>query len=76
MYFFGMKRHIGIDAEAGLVHSLVGTAANVADVAQVYQLLHGEETYVYGDSCYTGVDKSPEHLGRKMIWSNTERPSS
>ena len=31
-YFFGMKAHIGVDAESGLVHSLVGTAANVADV--------------------------------------------
>lgn len=31
-YYFGMKAHIGVDAESGLVHSLVGTAANVADV--------------------------------------------
>jgi hypothetical protein len=45
MYFFGMKAHIGVDAESGLVHSLVGTAANVADVTQVDQLMHGEETY-------------------------------
>ncbi len=29
---FGMKVHIGADAESGLVHSIVGTAANVADV--------------------------------------------
>lgn len=33
-YFLGMKAHIGVDAESGLVHSLVGTAANVADVTQ------------------------------------------
>ncbi|MEB0048926.1 transposase, partial [Pseudomonas sp. Dout3] len=44
-YFFGMKAHIGVDAESGLVHSVVGTAANVADVTQVDKLLHGEETY-------------------------------
>ena len=54
-YFFGMKSHIGVDAESGLVHSVVGTAANVADVTQVDQLLHGEETYVSGDAGYTGV---------------------
>ena len=36
-YFGGMKAHIGVDAESGLVHSLVGTAANVADVTQVDQ---------------------------------------
>ncbi len=34
-YYFGMKSHIGVDAESGLVHSVVGTAANVADVTQV-----------------------------------------
>ena len=54
-YFFGMKAHIGVDAESGLVHSLVGTAANVADVTQVDQLLHGEETYVCGDAGCQGV---------------------
>lgn len=42
-YYFGMKAHIGADSESGLVHSVVGTAANVADVTQVDKLLHGEE---------------------------------
>lgn len=59
-----------------MVHSLVGTAANVADVTQVDQLLHGEESYVSGDAGYTGVDKRPEHQNRKMIWSIAARPSS
>lgn len=58
MYFFGIKAHIGVDAESGLVHSLVGTAANVADVTQVDQLLHSEESYVSGDAGYTSVGKS------------------
>ncbi len=39
-----MKAHIGADAESGLVHSAVGTAANVADLTLVGQLLHGRET--------------------------------
>jgi IS5 family transposase len=42
-YFFGMKALIGTDAESGLVHSLVGTAANVADVTQVDQLLQARK---------------------------------
>lgn len=53
-----MKCHIGVDATSGLVHSLVGTAANAANVANVNQvdkLLHGAETYVSGDSGYTGA---------------------
>ncbi|KPX44462.1 ISPssy, transposase [Pseudomonas syringae pv. helianthi] len=66
-YFFGMKAYIGINADSGLVHSLVGTAANVADVTQVDQLLHGEETYVIGDAGYTGVDKRAEHQDRQRI---------
>ncbi len=41
-YYFGMKAHIGVDDESGLVHSVVGTAANVADISQVEKLLHGE----------------------------------
>jgi IS5 family transposase len=72
-YFFGMKVHIGVDADTGLTHSVVGTAANVADVTQVDQLLHGEETHVCG---YTGVEKRPERGGREMICSISARPSS
>jgi len=45
-YYFGMKAHIGADAESGLVYSVVGTAANVADVTQVDKLLHGKENMV------------------------------
>jgi IS5 family transposase len=74
-YYFGMKAHIGVDAELGLVHTVVGTAANVADVIQGDQLLHGEETYASGDAGYTGVEKRPEHQDRNMIWSIAERPS-
>lgn len=45
-----MKTYIGVDAESGLVHSLVVTAANVVDVTPVDQLLQGKETYVCGDA--------------------------
>ncbi|WP_420029049.1 IS5 family transposase [Pseudomonas syringae] len=75
-WHFGMKAHIGVDATSGLVHSVVGTAANVADVTQVGQLLHGDETYVSGDAGYTGAAKRPEHAERDVIWSIAARPSS
>jgi len=65
-YYFGMKAHIGVDDESGLVHSMVGTAANVADVTQVDQLLHGEEDVVCADAGDTGVEKRSEHVGRKV----------
>lgn len=75
-YHFGMKAHIGVDAESGLVHHVVGTAANVADVTQVDQLLHGEENLVSLDAAYVGVEKRPEHAGRKVVWQIAARRST
>ncbi len=52
---FGMKAHVGVDAASGLVHSVIGTAANESDVSQAYALLHGHEDHAFGDAGYTGV---------------------
>ena len=73
-WYFGMKAHIGVDAQTGLVHSVATTAANVADVTQVPQLLHGGETRVWGDAGYQGVARRPEHRGRAMDWQVALRP--
>ena len=59
-WHFGMKAHIGADADSGLVHSLHTTAANESDVAHTHEVLHGEETTVFLDAGYTGVDKREE----------------
>ena len=75
-YYFGMKAHIGVDDESGLVHSVVGTAANVADVTQVVKLLHGVENVVCADAGYTGVEKRSEHAGREVIWQVAARRST
>jgi IS5 family transposase len=40
-WYFGMKAHIASMPRAGLVHTVVGTAANEADVTQTEHLLHG-----------------------------------
>jgi IS5 family transposase len=53
-WHFGMKLHIGVDSETGLVHSASVTAANVHDSHEVPNLLHGKETRLYGDSAYRG----------------------
>ena len=39
----GMKAHIGVDAESGLVHTVRCTAGNVNDVIEANSLLHGQE---------------------------------
>jgi IS5 family transposase len=59
-WHFGMKAHIGVDAGAGLVHTGIGTAANVNDVTQAGALLHGQETAAFGDAGYRGVHKRQE----------------
>jgi IS5 family transposase len=59
-WHFGMKAHIGVDADSGLVHSLHTTPANESDVAHAHELLHGEETRVHADAGYAGVDKRDE----------------
>lgn len=56
-WYFGMKAHIGVDADSGLVHTVRGTLGNVADVTQGNSLLHGKETDVFGDAGYQGADK-------------------
>jgi len=69
-WYFGMKAHIGADRDSKLVHTVVVTAANVADITQTAQLLHGEETQVHADAGYTGVEKREEivALERKIDW--------
>jgi transposase, IS5 family len=68
-WYFGMKAHIGVDVASGLVHTVVGTAANEADIIQTAALLHGQEEDVFGDAGYTGADKRPEHEDRDVSWN-------
>ncbi len=67
-WHFGMKAHIGVDADSGLVHTVVGTAANVNDVTQAHALVHGEETDVFADSGYQGVGKREETQDIAVNW--------
>lgn len=73
-YYFGMKAHIGVDADSGLVHTVVGTAANVNDVTQASALVHGEETDVFADAGYQGVTKREEVQGIDANWHVAMRP--
>ena len=59
-----------------MVLSVVGTAANVADVTQVHKLLHGQENIVAADAGYTSVEKRLEHEGREVIWQIGARRST
>ena len=66
-WYFGMKAHIGVDADSGLVHTVRGTSGHVADVTEGNSLLHGEETVAFGDAGYQGIDKRPDAQA-DIIW--------
>ena len=73
-WHFGMKVHIGVDADTGLVHSMSATAANVHDVTEAHNLLHGGEKVVWCDAGYQGVQQREENLGLKVDWQVAMRP--
>jgi len=83
-WHFGMKMHTGVDADSGLVHSVVCTAANESDIAHAHELLHGQERVVGADSGYTGVHKREEiaqaqengKLRKDIDWNIAMKPGT
>jgi len=74
-WHFGMKAHIGVDADSRLVHTVVTTAANESDVSQVADLLHGKELRVHGDAGYLGAEKYVDRAAR-IEWKIARRRST
>lgn len=72
---FGMKAHIGVDAESGVVHTVTHTAANAHDITQATNLLHGQETDVYTDSGYRGIAQREEAQCLDVEWHIAMMPS-
>ena len=72
-WFFGMKAHIGVDADSGLVHTVRGTSGNVNDVVEANSLLHGQETDVFADAGYQGAHKRPDAKA-DVQWHVAMRP--
>lgn len=61
-WFFGMKGHFGVDKKTKLIHSVAASAANMHDSNMLPELLHGQETHVWGDSAYAGQSELIEAL--------------
>jgi transposase, IS5 family len=72
-WHFGMKAHIGVDAQSGLVHSIEGTASKVHDRTPLPDLLHGKERAIFGDKAYG--KKSDKQRARMdgVFWGITDR---
>jgi transposase, IS5 family len=75
-WHFGMKAHTGVDVDSGLVHTVVVTAANEADVSHAAECLHGKEEIVIADAGYTGLGKRPEMAGVSADLAIVARPST
>lgn len=61
-WYFGMKAHVGVDKKHKLIHSVAASAANMHDANMMPELLHGQETHVWGDSAYAGQTEMIEAL--------------
>jgi len=72
-WYFGMKAHIGVDAESGLVHTVRGTTGSTNDVTEANALLHGDETEAFGDAGYQGADKRSD-ARPQVRWNIAMRP--
>ena len=77
-WYFGMKAHVGVDSKTKIIHTAVATAANVADSTMLADLLHGEETRVWGDQAYRGqtevikqcAPQAQDHTHRRYRYKN------
>ena len=73
-WFFGMKWHVGVDKDSGLIHSMTATAGNVSDVTVAAELLHGQEEVLYGDAGYQGLENREEMAGKQVECRIAMRP--
>ena len=70
-WYFGMKAHVGVDSRTKIIHAVAATAANVADSQVLPELLHGDETRVWGDQAYRGqTDVIKKHAPNAKDFTN------
>ena len=75
-WYHGMKAHVGVDLETGLVHHVTATSANVSDIVETAKLLHGKEEMIFADAGYTGAHKREELCAVKAEWQIAKRRGS
>jgi IS5 family transposase len=67
-WYFGMKAHVGVDADSGIVHSLETTTGSVHDSQVWNDLLHGGETSVWADKGYVSAAREAAFSGPGKFW--------
>jgi len=74
-WYFGMKAHVGVDSRTKMIHSVVATAANIHDSQVLPELLHGDETRVWGDSAYAGQGKAMRAVAPRALDCTNKKAS-
>jgi IS5 family transposase len=64
-WYFGMKAHVAVDSKTKMIHTILASAANVADRDALPHLLHGKETRVWGDQAYRGQQAVMRKVARR-----------
>tara|TARA_R110002074_G_scaffold90662_2_gene198691 strand:- start:22 stop:978 length:957 start_codon:yes stop_codon:yes gene_type:complete len=67
-WYFGMKAHVGVDADSGIVHSLETSTAKVHDSQVWDDLLHGGETSIWADKGYVSAERAAAFAGPGKFW--------
>lgn len=74
-WYFGMKAHVGVDYQSGLVHTVKATTAKEADVKHMDDLWHGEERAKFGDKGYHDFERKRMARSQGILWGILDRAS-
>jgi IS5 family transposase len=72
-WYFGMKAHIGVDAESGLVHTAGVTTGKVHDAKVMHRLIREDDRAVYGDKGYASDARKRAAEGAGVLWAVKEK---
>jgi IS5 family transposase len=72
-WYFGMKAHVGVDAESGLVHTAGVTTGKVHDAKVMYRLIREDDRAVYGDKGYASDEKQRAAEDAGVLWAVKEK---
>ncbi|WP_340123687.1 IS5 family transposase [Methylobacter svalbardensis] len=75
-WYFGMKIHIGADVDSGAVHTVITTAANVADINELPKLLREDDRVIFADAGYTSDEyrRGARYLGIRWCVNDKRKP--
>jgi IS5 family transposase len=72
-WYFGMKAHVGVDAESGLVHTAGVTTGKVHDAKVMANLIREDDAAVYGDKGYASDEKKRAAEAAGVLWAVKEK---